>query len=113
MIKGKGYEYEDDLDILYVNNNPGKEKVEGSMVFGDVVVDIGYDGKILGVEVDSPSRLFKISPEQLNSLESAEVRVMHLGNMVTFGIIIKTPLKEHVFQLAVPENHQRVPVISR
>ncbi len=112
MIKNNSYEYEDDLDILYVNNNPTKEKVEGSMIFGNVVADIGFDGKVLGVEIDSASNFLKISPAILNNLNVAEVRVMHLGSMVSFGIVIKTPLKEHVFQFAVPEDHKKVPVIS-
>jgi len=111
-MKKDNYEYENDLDILYINNNPDKEKVEGSMVFGNVVVDVGVEGKILGVEIDPASKFLNLSPEILSNLDVAEVRVMHLGNMVTFGIVIKTPLKEHVFQFAVPEDHKKVPVIS-
>ena len=48
----KNYEYEEDLDILYINNNFGKENVVGNLVFGNIVIDIGQTGKVLGIEVE-------------------------------------------------------------
>ena len=52
------YEYEEDLDILYVYNNPNKEKVEDSLVIGNIVIDIEKNGKVLGAEIDCASKLF-------------------------------------------------------
>ena len=59
------YEYEEDLDILYINNNLQKEKVLGNLVFGNIVIDIGENGKVLGIEIDCASKLFNLKPEQL------------------------------------------------
>jgi len=53
----KNYEYEEDLDILYINNNFKKEKVIGNLVFGNIVIDIGESGKVLGIEIDCASKL--------------------------------------------------------
>ncbi len=50
------YEYEEDLDILYINNNPNKEKPIGSLVIGNMVIDAGETGRVLGIEIDSASK---------------------------------------------------------
>jgi len=50
------YSYEEDLDILYIYNNPENEKVAGDLVFGNLVLDIAENGKVLGVEIDCASR---------------------------------------------------------
>ena len=107
----KMYDYEEDLDTLYIYNNDSNEKVEGSLVFGNVVIDIGKNGKVLGVEIDCASRLFKFPIEQLNNLKVAKVEVMKLGKMVTFGIVLATTTKEYNFQFAVPQETNRVPII--
>ncbi len=57
-MESVNYEYEEDLDILYVNNNLNKEKVIDNLVFGNIVIDFGEDGKVLGIEIDCASRLF-------------------------------------------------------
>jgi len=109
---GRNYDYEEDLDILYIYNNPMNEKVEGNLVFGNVVIDIGENGKVLGVEIDCASKLFKFSMEQLNNLSVAKIEVMRLGNMVTWGIVLATTKKEYNFQFAVPKETNRVPIVS-
>ena len=106
------YDYEEDLDILYIYNNPMNEKVEGNLVFGNVVIDIGKNGGVLGVEIDCASKLFKFPMEQLNNLIVARVEVMRLGNMMTFGIVLATTLKEYTFQFAVPQETNRVPIVA-
>jgi uncharacterized protein YuzE len=99
----KNYEYEEDLDILYIYNNLDKEKVIGSLVFGNIVIDVGENGKVLGIEVDCASKLFNFPQELLNNLKIAKIQVMRLGNMLTLGIALATPTKEHTFQFAIPQ----------
>jgi|SRR3989338_4075916 len=106
------YEYESDLDILYIDNNPNREKVDGSLAFGNIVIDLGFDGKVLGVEVDCASRFFKLSEEQLSNLKVANVQVMKVGNMITLGIAIATDVKEYVFQFTVPQEASQIPIAA-
>ncbi len=106
----KNYEYEEDLDILYINNNFEKEKVVGNLVFGNIVIDIGENGKVLGVEIDCASKLFNFPSEQLNNLKIAKIQVMRIGNMLTLGIALATSIKEHTFQFAIPQESSNVPI---
>lgn len=108
MEKDKNFQYEEDLDILYVNNNFNNEKVEGTLVFGNIVLDIGKDGKVLGIEVDCPSKIFNFSGEQLSNLNSAKIKIMKLGSILTIGVFLAAEKKEHSFQFALPENEVSV-----
>lgn len=107
----KDYEYEEDLDILYINNNFEKEKVIGNLVFGNIVVDLGESGKVLGIEIDCASKLFNFSSEQLNNLKLAKIQVMRIGNMLTLGIMLATQLKEHTLQFVIPQETTKVPIV--
>ena len=107
----KNYEYEEDLDILYVNNNFYKEKVEGNLVFGNIVIDVGENGKFLGIEVDCASKLFNFTAKQLNDLKVAKIQVMKIGNMLTLGIVLATQIKEHTFQFAIPQETNLAPIV--
>ncbi len=106
----KNYEYEEDLDILYINNNFEKEKVVGNLVFGSIVIDVGENGKVLGIEVDCASKLFNFPLEQLSNLDMAKIKVMRIGNMLTLGIVLATPIKEHTFQFAIPQRTGSIPI---
>lgn len=105
------YEYEEDLDILYINNNLEKEKTIGNLVFGNIVVDVGENGKVLGIEVDCASRLFNFPAEQLNNLKLAKIQIMKIGNMLTLGIVLGTAIKEHTFQFAVSQETSKIPIV--
>jgi len=102
----KNYEYEEDLDILYINNNSEAEKVVGNLVFENIVIDVGETGKVLGVEIDCASKLFNFPSQQLSNLRLAKIQVMKLGNMLTLGIALATPIKEHTFQFAIPQENR-------
>ena len=107
----KNYEYEEDLDILYINNNPEKEKAVGNMVFGNIVIDVGESGKVLGIEIDCASKLFNFPSEQLNNLKLAKIQVMRIGNMLTLGVALATQLKEHTFQFAIPQETNKISIV--
>ena len=106
----KDYEYEEDLDILYINNNFEKEKVSNNLVLGNIVIDIGESGKVLGIEIDCASKLFNFPAEQLNNLKLAKIQVMRIGKMLTLGIALATPIREHTFQFAIPQEAIRIPI---
>jgi len=92
----KTYEYEEDLDILYVYNNPNKEKADDSLVLGNIVIDIAKNGKVLGVEIDCASKLFNFPLEQLNNLSKAIISfnlncMLEIAASVKIKVNPKTP----------------------
>ena len=106
----ENYEYEEDLDILYINNNFEREKIITNLTFGNLVIDIGESGKVLGVEIDCASKLFNFPSEQLKNLKLAEIRVVKVGNMLTLAIALATSIKEHTFQFAIQEGTKNIPI---
>jgi uncharacterized protein YuzE len=104
----KTHSYEEDLDILYIYNNPENEKVSNNLVLGNLVLDIAENGKVLGVEIDCASKLFKTPSENLNNLKNASVEVIKFGNMVALGFILSTALKEYSFQFAFPTQKSQI-----
>ena len=101
----KNYEYEEDLDILYVYNNPLKEGPIGNVVLDNMVIDIGENGKVLGIEIDCPSPFFNLSREQLKNLKNAQIKIIKIGKTVSVGIFLSTESREHSFQLNIPREY--------
>jgi len=107
----ENYEYEEDLDILYISNNQAKENPVGNLVFGNIVIDIGEEGKVLGIEIDCASKFFNFPAEQLKELQVAKIQVIKVGNMITLGVVIATQTKEHSFQFVVPQEN-KIPIVA-
>ena len=106
------YEYEEDLDILYISNNPERKKVDGSLAFGNVIIDVGTDGKVLGVEIDCASKFFGLNENMLNNLRFAKINIARFGNLTTLGIAIAVQAKEYTIQFVVPEDRHKVPIVT-
>ncbi|MBS3074491.1 DUF2283 domain-containing protein [Candidatus Pacearchaeota archaeon] len=107
------YEYEEDLDILYISNNPEKERAAENLVIGNIVVDISDSGKVLGVEIDSASRFLNFPANQLKNLKNSKIEVMRAGNMLALAVVLATPLKEHTLQFAViPHNRNNLSIVA-
>lgn len=102
----KNYEYEEDLDILYVSNNPYHEKPKYDLVKENIVIGVGENGKILGVEIDCASRFFDISYDQFEKLKEAKIKIIKSGEMIILGIFLSTESKEHRFQFEIPRDYQ-------
>lgn len=56
------YDYESDLDILHVYSSDIKEGIKGCVSIGDINIDVGYNDKIIGVEIEEASKLLKAHP---------------------------------------------------
>lgn len=102
------YSYEEDLDILYIYNNPENQKVAGNLVLGNFVLDLAKNGKVLGIEIDCASKIFKTTPENLSKLNNASIETIKFGNMVALGLILSTAIKEYSFQFAFPTQKQQI-----
>ncbi len=104
-MKKNNHEYEPDLDILYIHNNPNNEKVKGTLPFGNLVFDVAASGTIIGAEIDCASKFFKLTPEKLAKLKTAALTTITNNNMLTLCISLETETKEHTFQIAIPREN--------
>lgn len=103
------YEYEEDLDLLYIKNYDEDKKVFTNLVIGNMVIDIAKNGKILGIEIDCASKFFKLTPEQLKSLTIAKITVLKSINMLCLGIVIGIePNIEKTFSFIVSPESKNV-----
>jgi len=73
-------EYNQELDSLYIYSGL-KEAVIGSIIAGDLIFDIGQSGKLVGVEIENASELFKLNPTKFKDIQKASVKVEKRGNM--------------------------------
>ena len=91
-------------DILNIHKT-GKA-VAGSAELGDFTVDFDKEGNIIGVEVTNASEFLSqvgISPEQLNSLQGAELILNQKDHNVTFILIkLKLAAGEQTIPLPAP-----------
>ena len=104
----KKYEYADDVDVLYIDNNPERKKPKWNLPIGNMVIDVASNGKVLGIEIYSASKFLNFSPEHLNNLKIAEVRVMKMRNLITFGIFIGTATEKCNFQLGITKDENKL-----
>ena len=78
----------------------------------NIIIDVGINGKVLGVEIDCASKFLGIDEEQFKELRNIEIKVMKIGNMAAIGVVIATAMKEYTLQFAVPEDRSKVPIIT-
>ncbi len=97
------YEYDNDLDILYIYNNPKNDKPEYNLTIGTMVIDVGMNGKVLGVEVDCASKIFPEIANYLNDLSIARIVIRKTGNATTFGILLAKGTNTSTYYCNLPE----------
>ncbi len=99
--------YDRKIDDLFIYLS--RKKSSASVEFGDVVLDIDADGKVVGVEVQGASRLLskisgvKVSKSDLEKISQAVVEVSKIQNSLIVKIFLKIkPEKEIVSPIVVP-----------
>ncbi|MFA7708174.1 MAG: DUF2283 domain-containing protein [Candidatus Pacearchaeota archaeon] len=90
---GKNFKvtYEEIEDILYLGK---EEKVKFSLDLalpsGDIVVDIGSDGKIAGLEVFNATEFFSMLSKELQNIKDAEIKVIYSPSYTSMSINLET-----------------------
>lgn len=105
----QGIEYDPGLDILYIYNNPDKEKILGSLPIANLIFDIGLSGKLVGLEIDNASKLFGVKTTILSSAKSAKLMIKKQNNVFFLGFKIMLPQKEYNFSYIVSPNKIALP----
>lgn len=97
-------EYSKEEDVLYISDIKSDEDVAGSIPLGNVVLDIGTSGKLLGIEIDNASEVLGVEPEKILRVNEAKIGVRTHGNILFVFFQINLVEKTYEFSYAFPKN---------
>ncbi|MFH1425185.1 MAG: DUF2283 domain-containing protein [archaeon] len=90
------FEYNSELDSLYIYGEKAKdEPVLGSLVFENLVFDIGTAGSFVGIEVDNASKLFGVAPKVLSKITNARTKTNVRGKVISLSFMVQVDKKEY------------------
>jgi uncharacterized protein YuzE len=100
MEKGIEVSYEEVDDILYMGKK-GKVKfsVDVALPSGDIVIDIGFDGLVKGIEIMYASDFFSLSKGLLSKIRGGKMSFVYGPSYVAVSISLdslKQPVKGNV-----------------
>lgn len=84
----KNFEYDKEIDSLYIYNNDQSEEIIGSIPIGNLIFDIGTSGRLVGLEIDNASSFLNIDPKLLMNIKTAKIWVKKQGNILSLGFSI-------------------------
>ena len=96
-------DYDEENDLLFLYDE--KEKSGGSIEFGDLIIDLKRDGKIVGMEIFGASNYFseltdrKISVQDLKKIEKVKFTVIARKGTMMIKIIL--PLEKENIQATI------------
>ena len=67
---------------FYIYNTNEPKNVKGSLVFGNIIFDIGSSGELLGMQIEEASPFFNTSPEMLKKIKEAKLKVSTGKNFI-------------------------------
>ena len=90
MAEGFEVSYEKIDDILYVGKK-GKVKfsVDVSLPSGDLIVDIGFDGYVKGIEIMNASDFFSLKREELAKIKHGKLNIVYGPSYVAVSILLE------------------------
>jgi len=94
-------DYDDEWDVLYVHKG---EKVKFSVeAFGNFVMDIGFDGKVVALEILDASKELKVPKKDLAGVQS--VKMASLMKDRAYGVAFSLKLAGRTIEseLRVPK----------
>lgn len=83
--------YEEVEDILYIGNKETvKFSIDLALPSGDIVVDIGNNGKITGLEVFNATKFFSMIRNELKNVKTAEINAIYSPSYTSISINLGT-----------------------
>jgi len=84
-------EYDAEFDILYIYKE--RKKVKFSIeALDNFVIDIGFDGNVVGLEIHNTLKTLKVSKSELKNLEEAKLATIRGKDF--YGVIFGLRFKE-------------------
>ncbi|MFH1127499.1 MAG: DUF2283 domain-containing protein [archaeon] len=78
------FDYDDKNDNLFLIDKSAD--IKSSVMFGDVILDISKDGKLIGIEMFDASNMVGVSRDELENIRKADMQVFYKLNMVIVRI---------------------------
>jgi len=106
MEKNVQISYDKVEDILYLGK---KEKIKFSIDLalpsGDVILDVGFDGLIKGMEIFNASQFFSVIQKDLERIKNANFSLVYSPSYASISINLEKDIKSN---LIIPYNKQMV-----
>jgi len=99
MKKGTTFIYDKDYDNLIISTKQDNEKVKTNYSFGDFIISITGNGKVVGLEIPQISDYFKkigFDPKMLENVQNIELMVEAERDYIQIGFQIFSLLKQKV-----------------
>ena len=78
------FDYDDKNDNLFLIDESAD--IKSSVMFGDVILDISKDGKLIGIEMFDASNIIGASKDDLENITAANMQVFYKPNMIVVRI---------------------------
>ena len=104
--RDKHFEYDKEIDSLtiYHKNFSENQNIAGSLNYGDFIFDIASDGSFVSLEIDNASKVFNISPKELDNIRNAGIKTVVKGNAIFLVYAISLDKKEIENALMIPKD---------
>lgn len=109
MEKNVKISYDKVEDILYLGKE-GKAKfsVDLALPSGDVVVDVGFDGLVKGLEIFNASKFFSLMQEELEKIKNVELKIIYSPSYVVVSISLESRKRIISSNVVVPYNKKLI-----
>ena len=97
--------YEEVEDILNISKNENvKFSIDLALPSGDVVVDLGFDGLVKGIEIFNASNFFSKHLLNLRDVTDAKILVNYTKSYAAITIILETRSGQITSNIILPYN---------
>jgi len=109
MEKNIEISYDKIEDIFYLGKK-GKVKfsIDLALPLGDVVLDIGFDGAIKGIEIFNASKFFSLKSKELEKIKIADFSMVYSPAYTALNIKIKSKSETIRNNIVVPYNKKLI-----
>ena len=105
MEKKTNFIYDKDYDNLIISNKQENEKVENNYIFGDFIISIAGNGKVVSLEILQVSNYLKkigFDPKIMENIQNIELMVEAERDYVQVSFQIFSLLKQGIDRKLVP-----------
>lgn len=97
--------YEKVDDIFYIGKS-GKIKfsIDLSLPSGDVIVDIGFDGLVKGLEIMNASDFFSLHSDELEKIKNGKIAIVYNLSYGAITLLLENGKEQIKSNLVIPYN---------
>ncbi len=92
------FDYDDKNDNLFLIDKSAD--IKSSVMYGDVILDISKDGKLIGIEMFDASSIIGVSRDDLENITAANMQVFYKTGMIIVRIHLH--LKDAEKDISIP-----------